>query len=217
MSLEALARAVSADFLEVFGHCAALPSDGVGDGTIVLFGPREPGFWGHFTESAEWQDGAPDPMDRWSERVISYAASKVGGQALFPFGDPVRPFFSWATRTGRAFSSPVAILVHDVAGLMVSYRGAVLLPEVIAPDAPRNPCDSCEAKPCLTACPVGALTGSGYDLPKCHAYLDTSEGKDCMANGCGVRLACPVSQNYGRVSDQSAYHMGRFHRTDANS
>lgn len=211
MSVDALKAAVSGDFLEVFGHCLAQPSDGIGDGTIVLLGPKEPGFWAHFSKSPEWQDGKADPIDRWSDRVISEAAKKVGGTPLFPFGEPVRPFFSWATRTGRAFSSPVAILVHDVAGLMVSYRGAVLLPESIPAETVRNPCITCQDQPCLTACPVQALTADGYDLPRCHEFLETEAGQDCMSNGCRVRRACPISQSYGRTAEQSAYHMGRFH------
>ena len=72
-------------------------------------------------------------------------------------------------------------------------------------------CEGCAA-PCLTACPAGALTGAGYDLPRCHAFLDTPAGRDCMGQGCAVRRACPVSQGYARVPEQSAYHMGQFHR-----
>jgi epoxyqueuosine reductase QueG len=95
---------------------------------------------------------------------------------------------------------------------MVSFRGALALKERMAlPAATARPCDEC-AKPCLTACPAGALTGAGYDVPACHAFLDTADGGDCMNGGCLVRRACPVSQSYARIPEQSAYHMGQFHR-----
>ena len=71
---------------------------------------------------------------------------------------------------------------------------------------------SCAAKPCLTACPAGALDAKGYDLPACHAFLDRTEGADCLSRGCVVRRACPLSQAYGRLPEQSAYHMRLFHK-----
>jgi hypothetical protein len=138
-----------------------------------------------------------------------------GGQALFPFGDPpYRPFYRWALRTGRAWPSPVTLLVHETAGLMVSYRGAIALAERLdLPAAPHeSPCDSCADRPCLGACPAGALTARGYDVPACHAFLDTGPGADCLSSGCALRRACPLSQAYGRLPEQSAYHMRLFHR-----
>jgi epoxyqueuosine reductase len=99
-----------------------------------------------------------------------------------------------------------------VQGLMVSFRGALALKErVELPPPLQRPCDTCH-KPCVTACPAGALTDAGYDVPACHAFLDTCAGADCMNGGCLVRRACPVSQSYARMKDQSAYHMRQFHR-----
>ena len=79
------------------------------------------------------------------------------------------------------------------------------------PPVPK-PCDVCLGKPCLTACPVGALDGQGYDLAACHRFLDTDAGCDCMAMGCAVRRACPISQRFARNPAQSAYHMTAFHK-----
>lgn len=198
--------------LSLFGALATCPEDGIGTGTLALLGPAEPGFWRHIRQSPEFRDGKADPMDRWSLRVISALAREMGGTALFPFGTPVRPFFSWALRSGRAWQSPVALLVHDTAGLMVSYHGAVLLPGACPKQPePPSPCAGCATQPCRSACPAGALTGAGYDLDTCHAYLDTGPGAVCMSQGCEVRRACPISKNYGRSEEQSAYHMSRFH------
>jgi epoxyqueuosine reductase len=183
-----------------------------GTGTILLLGPAEPGFWLHMTAQPEW-DGQPDPVDRWSRRVIGRIACDLGAKALFPFGGPpYHPFYQWALRTGRVWESPVRLLVHSDQGLMVSFRGALALKEAVPVPPPTDrPCDSCPA-PCLTACPAGALTGEGYDLPACHAFLDRPEGEDCMTGGCLVRRACPVSQSYARLPEQSAYHMRQFHK-----
>ncbi|WP_413872531.1 ferredoxin [Albidovulum sp.] len=203
--------------LDIFGAFHPKAGDGMpeGSGTLFLLGPREPGFWATFTASPEWQDGAADPMDRWSVRVLGRLAEDMGGRALFPFGGPPHhPFFAWALRSGRAFASPATLLVHDTAGLMVSYRGAIALPDRIDLPAPPgvSPCESCVDRPCLSACPPRALTAGGYDLAACHAFLDTAPGAECLSAGCLVRRACPVSHRYGRLPEQSAHHMRLFHR-----
>jgi epoxyqueuosine reductase len=199
--------------LTVLGGFHVTPGDGLPKGTqtLLMIGPGD-GFWPHVTARAEW-DGAPDPIDRWSRRVIGRIACDLGAKALFPFGGPPwHPFHQWALRTGKVWESPVRLLVHAEQGLMVSFRGALALKEDIALPGPvARPCDTC-AKPCLTACPVGALTGAGYDVPRCHGFLDTVPGQDCMDQGCAVRRACPLSQTYARMPDHSAYHMRQFHR-----
>ncbi len=212
MSLERLSAAANSSQLAVLGLCPAHPEDRIGTGTLVLLGPLEPGFWAHVTSAPEFQDGQPDPLDRWSRRVIDRLARDIGGQAHYPFGTPVRQFMTWALRTGRAWSSPVHLLVHDSAGLMVSFRGAVQLDMELPATRPQTmPCVACDGQPCRTACPVGALTSDGYDLSSCHGFLDTKDGEDCMNAGCQVRRACPVSQSYGRMAAQSAFHMENFH------
>ena len=180
--------------------------------TLVMLGPDEPAFWPAFTQSPEWQDGAPDPMDRWSARVIGDWAHALDATPLYPFGGaPFLPFYSWALRTGRVHASPVHLLVHDRAGLFVSFRGALALKTAIDLPAPDPaPCDSCADQPCATACLSSALTPAGYDVPKCQSFLGTPDGQINMTSGCAVRRACPVSQNYGRLPAQSAYHMTQF-------
>ncbi len=187
----------------------ATPSDCA---TLLLLGPDEPAFWPAFAQSPEYADAAPDPMDRWSTRVIGDLAQDIGAAALFPFGGaPYHPFYSWALRTGRIHASPINFLVHDTAGLFVSFRGALCLPDRLdIPPPPASPCLSCKEQPCRTRCPVGALSASGYDVAACKTYLDTPKGADCLSNGCAVRQACPVSRGFGRLPQQSAFHMRAF-------
>lgn len=178
--------------------------------TLVLVGPK-PDFWTTFETSPEWVDAQPDPMDRWSTRVLSQIAADNDAGTLFPFGGPpFLPFFTWALRSGQAWQSPVNLLVHATAGLMVSYRGALALRERIAlPPAPEMPCATC-AQPCLSACTPRALTSEGYDVPLCKAHISSELGLENKTLGCSVRRACPVSQSYARMEAQSAYHMRIF-------
>lgn len=211
--LAQIEQMVGAQALDVLGLVAEgeapLP-DGVR--TLVLLGPKEPGFWAHVAAAPEFHDNGSDPLDRWSERAISAMAARVGGQALFPFGTmPPHPFITWALASGRAFASPVHLLVHAQAGLWVSFRGAIGLP-VALPAVPSvsHPCTGC-AQPCQSACPASALTSAAYDVPACRAWLDRAEGAACRTGGCAVRAVCPVSRAYGRDPIQSAYHMRQFH------
>ena len=214
MNFDHLKSEACARHLTILGGFHPEPSDlaPVGCKTLLLLGPDEPAFWPMFTQSPEVQDGEPNPMDRWSTRVIGSWAAALGAEALYPFGGPpYLPFFTWAKRTGRIKASPIMLLAHDSAGLFVSFRGALALKTRIdLPDPPPHPCETCADQPCRSACPVGALSPQGYDVPACKAFLDTEPGQDCMNTGCAARRACPVSQNHPRLTAQSAYHMTTF-------
>lgn len=182
-------------------------------GTAVLLSPDGAAFWQVFSDSDEARDGQKDPVDRWSRRVIGAVARAWAGVALFPFGPERADFLRLAISSGRAWPSPVGMLVHDRMGLWCSYRGAVLLEQPCpAPAGQASPCEHCPDRPCLGACPVTALGGeAGYDLAACHGWLDKPEGADCMLQGCHARRACPAGAPYGRLPAQSAHHMRHFH------
>ena len=205
-------QALSKARLCVLGGFTISPYDGLpqSNGTLLLIGPDEPAFWPDFIRSSEYNDGHPDPMDRWSKRVLSRIAIDNSAAAIFPSdGPPFHPFYSWALRSGHAWKSPIGLLVHEQAGLFVSYRGALLVPWQVQMPIATPPCTACATKPCQTTCPVGAFANDSYDVPTCKSYLTTPEGRTCMTQGCAARRACPVGQDR-RVTDQSAFHMDAF-------
>ncbi|MEP5727746.1 MAG: ferredoxin [Sulfitobacter sp.] len=215
MTFAQLEKAANARHLTILGGFHPTSGDTTLEGckTLLLLGPDEPSFWPSFTRSAEWHDHTPDPMDRWSARVVGEWAENLEAVAHFPFGGaPFKPFYSWALQTGRIHRSPVQLLVHDRAGLFVSFRAALALPlHIDLPAAPPpNPCEACADQPCRTACLSDALTPAGYDVPKCKGFLGTPSGAQNLASGCAVRRSCPVSQKYFRLPAQSAYHMQQF-------
>jgi len=181
---------------------------------LAILGPAAgDAMWTAFRGSAEYGDGAPDPLDRWSRRVITAMGEALGAAAAFfpSDGPPYPPFVAWALQSGQVHISPVGLLVHPSAGLWVSFRGALLLDGSMGPPPPApSPCTTCPA-PCLSACPAGALDADGYDVDGCHAYLDRPEGHTCMTRGCAVRRACPVGQGHAQPEAQSAFHMRAFH------
>ena len=80
----------------------ALPHEG---GTVVLLGAG-PAFWPVLQASPEGMDGKPDPVDRWSTRVIGALAQRFNAEPRFPFGHGLG-YTTWAIG-GASISGTVA-------------------------------------------------------------------------------------------------------------
>ncbi len=188
--------------------------DGYVIGTLVLIGHAGPAMWLAFQASPEYGTG-PDPLDRWSRRVIGAVAAAFGAQPLFPFtGPPWLPFVAWARRAGPVADSPLGLAVHPEYGLWHGYRGALAfaqaLPLPAAPPRPASPCAGCAGQPCRSACPVSAFGPAGYDATACQDHLATAAGADCLELGCRARRACPVGRAWTYEREQATFHMRAF-------
>lgn len=185
-------------------------------GTLVLAGFIGRENWSSFAASPEAADGQPDPLDRWSRRVIGAIAQAVGASAIFPFdGPPWAPFQRWAQKAEPVYPSPLGMLIHPDWGLWHAWRGALAfrqrldLPE---PARRSSPCESCAGKPCLSACPVAAFKPDEYDVRVCVSHIDAAEGAGCMEQGCRARLACPVGARHRYGPDRAQFHMRAFRK-----
>lgn len=207
--------------LTALGVCTVEPHDALPEAvpgrpakTLLLAGNAGSVFWPRFAASAEYADGAPDPLNRWSARVLGEIAQVHGAGVVFPFEGPTfHPFQQWALRAGNVSSSPLGVLAHETYGLWFAYRGAFLLPEVVGgnKNRPGGPCESCMEKPCLDACPAAALSrGRAYDVDTCRSYVAGAGAETCGSQGCLIRHACPFGQNYAYTSEQAAFHMTAF-------
>jgi len=210
----ALGLAVRGAFLPNAGELdQALP--GVSAGTVVLLGFTGGLQWEQFRDSAEAHDGEPNPLDRWSRRLIGSLAREFGAVDVYPSGSPTLPFQRLASRAEPVHQSPIGLLIHPRWGLWHAYRGALVLEERI--ELPRlepkaHPCTTCAAKPCLSSCPVGAFSGQSYDLKACVDHVLSEAGSDCRENGCRARRACPVGSEFAYGPEQARFHMQAFLR-----
>lgn len=202
------------DGLAVLAAMHPAPGDGApeGAGTLVLLGPAGRAWERAFAAGPEAGDGRPDPVDRWSRRVIGRMAADLGARALYPFdGPPWPPVIRWALASGWCHSSPVGMLVHPQAGLWFSCRGVLALaPAIALPQPPASPCAACRGQPCRSACPVAALGGGGYDVAACLGHLGGAGRTGCLALGCAVRHACPAGAAFRPEPAQAARHMAAF-------
>jgi hypothetical protein len=188
--------------------------DGAPVATLMLVGTVGRGQWPAFAASPEATDNRVDPLDRWSRRVIGALATELGACPLFPFeGPPWLPFQGWAMKAEPVHRSALGMLIHPQWGLWHSYRGALAFAgswTLPAQARAGNPCDRCRAKPCLTACPVGAFSAERYDVDSCAGHLRGADGGDCLERGCRARRACPVGDTHRYEAAQAAFYMRAF-------
>ena len=222
-TVEALQQDLSAEGLTWLGGFATTPEDtlpettpGARPATLALVGNAGSAMWRAFQAAPEFAI-RPDPMNAWTRRVLTDIAQRHGAQVVFPFdGPPYWPFQQWALRAGGVSQSPLGLLVHGTYGPWLAYRGALLFDAAVALPAPEpasGPCETCAEKPCLDACPAGALTRqSSYDVGACRGYVASDPEPDCAARGCLVRHACPFGRDYVYDPAQARFHMAAFVR-----
>jgi hypothetical protein len=181
--------------------------------TLLLIGNAGPALWSQFTASAEYGDGKSDPLDRFTRRILSAIAIDFGLAPVFPFhGPPYHPFQQWALKAGGFSQSPLGLLAHGSYGPWAAFRAAFVSGEEFGTfelNGKPGPCEACADKPCLTPCPVDAVTRNGYDVAACIAHLRENTAADCMA-GCLARRACPYGAEFAQGSDQAGHHMQAF-------
>ena len=111
---------------------------------------------------------------------------------------------------GWHHASPFWVGVDADLGSWFAYR-AVLLLDTALPVTPRreagSPCAGCVDKPCISACPAGALASEQTGGWRLHACLDWRKqpGSSCL-DRCLARNACPVGERYRYADQQIAYH-----------
>lgn len=218
---EGISKALAGSGLMLRGGFAVLPADrlppladGRAPATLLLLGNAGPELWQAFAASPEAADRLPHPLDRWTRRLVDPAAASVGAAAIYPFdAEPAWPFQRWAMRAEAVHPSPIGLLIHPEFGLWHAYRAALLLGEPVALPAPAarpSPCETCEDRPCLSSCPVGAFAPGRYDVPRCLNHIEAPAGEDCLEKGCRARRACPVGPAYRPAAAQAGFHMRAF-------
>ncbi|MBA5778663.1 hypothetical protein H2509_16150 [Stappia sp. F7233] len=182
--------------------------------TLLLIGSAGSALFDAFSASPEASDGKPDPLDRYTARLLRDIADEFGFTPVFPFdGPPWHPFQAWAMRAGSFSPSPVGVLCHATFGPWAAFRAAFLSPERFgtfeANGAP-GPCPSCEGKPCIAACPADALSlEAGYDVPRCREHLKANRDATCHT-GCLARRACPIGREFAQTERHAGFHMKAF-------
>lgn len=108
---------------------------------------------------------------------------------------------------GWHHDSPFRIGVNREWGSWFAYRVVVLADTDYLPSEKwrdNSPCDACSEKPCISACPVDALSSGSLSLEKCIQYRKVDAS--LCANTCHSRCACNVGVQHRYTDEQLHYH-----------
>lgn len=179
----------------------------------LVVGSGGPTFFDRFArEAPEAHDGAPNPLDRFTARVVVAAVAgalsplAVTHAAYFPFtgSAPLIPFQRLGRAAGLGGPGPLGLQIHPVFGAWWAYRALVVVDREL-PTAPAlgDGCAGCDA-PCVAACPAGAVAVTGFDVPACHARRLSV---DACRLSCAARIACVRGPEHRYSDGQLAFHM----------
>lgn len=187
----------------------------------ALVGNAGPSMWRSFDASDEKIDGNPDPLDRWTRKVVTKIGDEAGLVSRFPSDKPWWPFQRISARVMGLKQSPLGILIHPEYGLWHAFRALLLVEpetEIVShlkglspdPEAVIHPCDSCMDKPCISACPVdafGSIGAARIDRGRCLSHVVSGATPHCLDMGCYSRSACPVGKEWRYGDAQLKFHM----------
>ncbi len=197
-------------------------------GRLVLLGHGGRQLW------AQLQAVGPqtvDPVDHYSLTITRQFITRYLDDAdhvmLYPHEQYVIPLSLLGELAGWSYPSPLGQGIHPTFGLWFAYRTAFLTNyelattvranEALANEAlvnealvnealasGRAPCDTCTHKPCLTACPAGAVRPDKFDLLSCAGFRVAAHS--VCADRCLARLACPIAPEHRYSLAQIQYH-----------
>ena len=179
---------------------------------LVMLGQAGRSLW----ESMESEGfEAADRFDEYSimcvDDWVSQQEPDGNVQVVYP-GDTPIPLGRMGEYVGWGRTSPLGLSIHAEYGPWFAHRIVFLTDiglAVTARQASEHPCDSCIDKPCVTACPVGAVSADElFDIPTCASHR-ISRASECTAR-CLARNACPVGVQfrYGEAQMQHHYASG---------
>jgi hypothetical protein len=187
--------------------------------TAVVIGNGGGAFWHAFETYCAAHPAhraLADPLDAFTRLAVEEAVGSLlvlpGTRLLYPFRFPDDPvsFMHLAECAGLGRRSLTGVLVHPVFGPWIALRAAVLLPAELHASRPADgfdPCPTCVERSCIAACPAGAVTGRGWDIPLCASHRGAAV--DGCASRCHARFECVLGREHRYPADALAYHQRR--------
>ena len=159
--------------------------------------------------------GGSDPIDDYTRQTLAdWFARALPGRPwhlLYP-GDSAIALQALGKLAGWHHPTPFRVGIDAVWGTWFAYRAAVLCDTPFLPffrvDR-SSPCDDCAPRPCVDACPAGALHGKDFDLDACLRWRIDGDGRHSCAATCHARLACPAGAEHRYPEAQLRHSYGR--------
>jgi hypothetical protein len=180
---------------------------------IVVVGNGGAALWRTFRAAVPAPAG-DDPLDAFVRDGVLQAVRDVAGARVCWPSEARVDFRLLGELAGLGRPSLVGVLIHPVYGPWIALRAAILVPaDVVAPRPADgfDPCPTCVERPCIAACPVGAIGPRGWDVAACVAHRLADEAH-CAA-GCTSRVECVYGREHHPPPDALAFHQAAARRS----
>lgn len=155
-----------------------------------------------------------DPVDGYSTTLTQqFIAGCLDGAPvlwLYPGADTLIPLQQLGEAAGWSYPSPVGSGISPIYGVWFAYRAAFLIDAdlpLVRDDPAPSPCERCSDKPCISACPVGAVQVDTFGIDACVEHRLRPQSP--CADRCLARMACPFLPEHQYTLPQIQYHYGR--------
>jgi hypothetical protein len=191
---------------------------------VIVIGNGGGAFWSAYREHVAARPAhatRAHPLDDFTAEVMETvalpAAVELGlrPSLRLPFRATTPPlsFVHLAEAAGLGRRSLLGVLVHPEYGPWMALRGALLVDAVAPaarPAAGFDPCAQCIERPCLAACPAGAVHHpSGWDVPACIDFRVAAGDDNPCRDRCHARVACVYGRRHRYPDDALAHHQER--------
>ncbi len=192
---------------------AAAISQGVPDfsrfSQLILIGHGGQSMWEQVQQSHRKTE--EHPIDVFSvdmvRRFFAEAMPDASYEIIFPASQRIVPLQRLGELAGWHHASPFRVGINGQWGSWFAYRAAILADTSLKTTEPwtqPSPCEQCEAKPCLAACPAADHGCGDISLQGCIDYRLRDDSR-CKEQ-CHSRLACPVGMEHRYSMEQVNYH-----------
>lgn len=157
------------------------------------------------------------PLNEHEHPIDNYSIEQM--KKCDPLARILFPHQSWnipLQRLGRVMNlsrpSLLGLDINDEYGVWFAFRGAFLSKQKFETRERKSfssPCESCQDKPCISACPASAVNEAfDFKINKCADHRLSKESK--CTDICRSRIACPYKSDHRYSFDQIRYHMTRI-------
>jgi len=150
-----------------------------------------------------------DPVDCYTiDKVNEFFKKKriTDFNVVYPSSIPIN-LQELGKIAGWHYPTPFKVGANKHWGSWFAYRAVVITNTEYATTekmVSESPCETCQNKECISACPAKALDTSELVLESCVAYRRQRDS--LCKNTCLSRVKCPVGNEYRYTEDQINYH-----------
>ena len=173
---------------------------------LIMLGQGGRGLWDSMEAEGYESDNRFDDYARTGVAEFAASMGEPAWEIIYP-SDVLLPLGRMAEFSGWGAPSPLGLTINDTFGLWLAHRVVFLIDADIpvSTSTTTHPCTTCADAPCVSACPVGAVsTTTGFDVDACS----NSESRMALRarTAAWARIACPIGPEHRYGDAQMVHH-----------